>query len=54
VTHSAGYFIGGEIYYPSDRSAMMKMVWGLVYGVGFGAGVGYVFWALQRAASRKV
>lgn len=54
VTHSAGYFLGGELYYPSDRGMVMKLVWGLCYGLGFGAGIGYAFWALQRAAMRKV
>ncbi len=53
LTHSAGYFLGGELYYPSDRGVIMKMAWGLIYGVGFGAGVGYVFWALQRAAAKE-
>jgi hypothetical protein len=54
MTHSAGYFLGGELYYPSDRTMLMKCVWGLCYGLGFGAGIGYVFWALQRAAQRKL
>lgn len=54
ITHSAGYFVGGEVYYPSARDMTMKLVWGLCYGFGFGVGMGYTFWALQAAASRKM
>ena len=50
VTHSAGYFIGGELYYPSSHSVGMKLLWGLLYGLGFGAGIGFALWALQRPA----
>jgi hypothetical protein len=48
LTHSAGYFLGGELYYPSARTMMFKLLWGLVYGLGFGAGIGFTFWAAQR------
>ncbi len=46
--HSAGYFFGGQIYYPSDHGTLMKLAWGVVYGLGFGAGIGFTFWSLQR------
>lgn len=54
ITHSVGYFLGGEFYYPSDHGAMMKLVWGLLYGLGFGSGLGFVLWSLQRPAMTKV
>jgi hypothetical protein len=50
LTHSAGYFLGGELYYPSDHSMTFKLLWGLVYGLGFGAGIGFTFWSAQRLA----
>lgn len=48
VAHSAGYFLGGELYYPSDHGTLNKLLWGAVYGLGFGAGIGFVFRAAQR------
>lgn len=48
ATHSAGYFLGSELYYPSDHGALSKLLWGAVYGLGFGAGIGFAFWAAQR------
>lgn len=48
AAHSAGYFIGGELYYPSKRLPLDMLTWGLIYGLGFGAGIGFVFWAAQR------
>ena len=50
LCHSAGYFIGGEFYYPSDHGAAHKLLWGLLYGLGFGAGFGFAFWKLQSAS----
>jgi len=49
LCHSAGYFIGGVLYYPSDHGVVPKLLWGLLYGLGFGAGIGFAFWQLQRA-----
>lgn len=54
ASHSAGYFLGGEVYYPSDHGPLMKLAWGLIYGLGFGAGLGFVLWSLQRGATTKV
>jgi hypothetical protein len=48
ATHSLGYFVGGELYYPSNHGPAMKLAWGALYGAGFGTGLGYAFWALQR------
>jgi hypothetical protein len=62
VTHSFGYFIGGELYYWSHKPAAAdllgslsrwqrtvggRMAWGLLYGLGFGAGMGYAFFQFQ-------
>lgn len=49
LAHSAGYFLGGDIYY-ATRSAepiLAKLAWGLCYGLGFGAGIGYAYKALS-------
>ncbi len=46
--HSAGYFAGEKICYASLHSAGSELAWGLLYGLGFGAGIGYAFWATQR------
>jgi hypothetical protein len=55
VGHSAGYFLGGPIHYavkdPSLRTLGI-LAWGLLYGLGFGAGIGYAFYVLQEEPSR--
>jgi len=57
VTHSAGYFLGAEAMAwvarsgdPSDPvlSVASKLAWGLLYGLGFGSGLGYAFFTFQR------
>jgi hypothetical protein len=61
VTHSAGYFAGGWAMHELTGAArfgsgssgaavalLAKLVWGLLYGLGFGAGLGYAFFAFQR------
>ena len=65
VAHSLGYFLGGELYYWSNKreAAEMfsgfsrrqialcgRMAWGLLYGLGFGAGLGYAFFKFQTPA----
>lgn len=66
VTHSAGYFLGGALYawlggpaaaelFPAAGRANLalaaKLGWGLLYGLGFGAGLGFTFFtALRRPA----
>jgi hypothetical protein len=62
-THSVGYFFGGQLFYwlhgPSasevlgwfsrtQLSMAGMLVWGLIYGLGFGAGVGYAFFTAQN------
>ena len=48
VTHSAGYFAGEKICQASLHSVPGELAWGLLYGLGFGAGIGHAFWAMQR------
>jgi len=58
-THVVGYFLGGVVYYECKEPAAMEALgesyrvvgrlgWGLLYGLGFGAGLGYTFFALRR------
>jgi hypothetical protein len=48
LAHSAGYFCGEKVCYASLHSARGELVWGLLYGLGFGAGIGHTFWLMQR------
>jgi hypothetical protein len=59
VTHSVGYFLGGVWYvWCKDPRAIElmgglarnagRLGWGALYGLGFGAGLGYAFHALRR------
>jgi hypothetical protein len=48
VLHSAGYFAGGVVYEEFMHQPPGRLLWGLAYGLGFGAGIGYAYWAVQR------
>src|SRR5687767_10695004 len=61
VAHAAGYFLGGKVFYMARNPpeffaswskanlwAFAKLMWGLFYGLGFGAGIGYAFHVFQR------
>lgn len=50
VAHSAGYFLGGELFYAIRKQAPAPAMlgWGLLYGLGFGAGLGYAFFEFQK------
>jgi hypothetical protein len=48
LLHSAGYFIGSVLYEDYMHMPRGRMVWGVVYGLGFGAGIGCAYWAVQR------
>ncbi len=65
LAHSAGYFLGGIAYgtmrtppeFLSDLSRsqlglIAKMLWGLFYGLGFGAGIGYAFHQFRGITSQ--
>jgi len=55
VGHSAGYFLGGPLHYHSgpEYRALGILGWGLLYGLGFGAGIGYAFHAFRREAPAR-
>jgi hypothetical protein len=69
VANGAGYFIGewaynfiptlkegnalGIVLERSTRAALARAAWGLLYGLGFGAGIGFAFHAAQ-AEVRKI
>jgi hypothetical protein len=50
IGHSAGYFLGGPLHYHSGPKYQVLGIlgWGLLYGLGFGAGIGYAFHAFCR------
>lgn len=48
VTHWAGYVAGDAVYAGLGGSTAGKLGWGLCYGLGFGAGLGYAFHAFQQ------
>lgn len=65
VTHSVGYFAGGKLmaFLMSPGTAhvlaglsksqcltLAELSWGLLYGLGFGAGLGYLLHVLQATA----
>lgn len=68
IANAAGYFIGewahnavldlGEgnriTLERSTRAALSKAAWGVFYGLGFGAGIGFAFHACQAEARRKL
>lgn len=60
IAHAAGYFLGSYIFslrrhapgflasWPKrDILTAAKLAWGLFYGLGFGAGIGYAFHVFQ-------
>jgi hypothetical protein len=66
ATNLAGYFVGewayqgvlalregnalGLVLERSTRALLSKTAWGLFYGLGFGAGIGYAFYTGQAKA----
>jgi len=68
VLHSIGYFLGGELMHwllGARGSALLsglskpailvvaKLGWGALYGLGFGAGIGYAFHMAQEKSTRS-
>jgi hypothetical protein len=62
ICHSAGYFLGGKLMFwlagpagsatlagfsKAQLSLIAKLLWGVLYGLGFGAGMGYAFSVFQ-------
>ncbi|MEW6302341.1 MAG: hypothetical protein AB1705_02650 [Verrucomicrobiota bacterium] len=56
VTHSVGYFLGGYVYEANGKQHPIgaKLGWGLCYGVWFGVGIGYAFYAAQEGIRQKL
>jgi len=48
LCHSAGYFLGGAAYY-AKIIAPPQIAWGLFYGLGTGAGIGFALYYAQRS-----
>ena len=66
--HSAGYFLGGKLMQwltepagvhwlgglsRTQVSAVAKLAWGFLYGLGFGASLGYAFFTFQNDVRRS-
>ena len=65
--NSAGYFLGGKVMHwvlgpagsavfialtKAARLVVAELAWGLLYGLGFGAGIGYAFHAVQKGRAQ--
>ncbi len=46
--HSAGYFAGAHVCYTSLHSVGSELAWGALYGLGFGAAIGFAFAKMHR------
>lgn len=49
VTHSAGYFAGEHLCYTALHATWSMLVWGTLYGLGFGAGIGFTLGRMRSA-----
>jgi hypothetical protein len=49
IGHSGGYFLGGVAH--ERITVLPQIAWGLFYGLGTGAGIGFAFYKAQRRAS---
>lgn len=48
--HSAGYFAGEQVCYASLHSTESELAWGTLYGLGFGAGMGFALAMMQPSS----
>jgi len=53
LTHSAGYFVGDVLHQRLEEPIGM-LLWGVSYGLGFGAGIGYTLYACQEPVRRRL
>ncbi|MCI0745281.1 MAG: hypothetical protein L0Y58_07740 [Verrucomicrobia subdivision 3 bacterium] len=55
LTHSVGYFAGSLAYdlLKGASGLAAKLAWGLCYGIGMGAGIGFVFHKCQDPSEVK-
>ena len=49
VTHSAGYFAGEHVCYTALHATWSMLAWGMLYGLGFGAGIGFTLGRMRSA-----
>jgi hypothetical protein len=55
ATNLAGYFVGEWVHnLVSTQATLSKAAWGLFYGLGFGAGIGWAFYVCQTEARRLI
>ncbi len=56
VGNAAGYFLGSYAYHllRHEYSLLSKLAWGLFYGIGMGAALGYIFHIAETKSSREV
>lgn len=52
VMHSVGYFAGEQVCYASSHSVGSELAWGALYGLGFGAGIGFALASMQPPSSK--
>ncbi len=50
--HTLGYTLGDELY-AAVRGPLGRLLWGAAHGIGFGAGLGFLFAAAQRREGRQ-
>jgi hypothetical protein len=65
LAHSAGYFAGSVLYMgkiapellaglgKQNAAIASRLLWGVCYGLGFGAGTGYAYHVLQQVSERE-
>jgi hypothetical protein len=56
ASNALGYFVGqwAEKTFIASNVTIAKASWGLFYGLGFGAGIGFAFHACQREARELI
>jgi len=53
LTHATGYFIG-ELLYHNFSAPLGMLLWGVSYGLGFGAGIGRALYACQEPVRERL
>lgn len=53
LTHGLGYF-AGQLFYEKVHGIPGMLLWGVTYGLGFGAGIGYTLHTCQDAVRHRL